>query len=77
MNQQQQKQDASRLFDHLIAVHKLKNDAELARKLDVAAPVISKMRKGTIQLGATLTLNIHETFLLPVVQIRELTRAAA
>jgi hypothetical protein len=43
----------------------------------VAAPVISKMRKGTIQLGATLTLNIHETFLLPVVQIRELTRAAA
>jgi hypothetical protein len=76
MNQQQQN-GTHRLFDHLIAVHKLKNDAALARKLDVAAPIISKKRNGIIPLGAALMLNIHETFAMPVADIRNLISGAA
>ena len=68
----QQRSSTYRLFDHLRAVHGIVSDADLARKLDVAPPVISKMRKGAIPLGASLMLNIHETFSTPIAEIRDL-----
>jgi len=39
---------------------RLKNDAALARALDVTAPVISKLRHGRLAFGATLVIRTHE-----------------
>lgn len=37
----------------------LKNDAALARALDVSAAVISKMRHGKLPFGATMVIRAH------------------
>ena len=58
------------LFDKLIAEHDLKNDAGLARALDVAPPVISKHRRRSMPIGDSMILRIHETFDMPVRAIR-------
>lgn len=51
----------------------LKNDAALARALEVAPPVISKIRHGRLPIGASLLIRMHEVF---DVSIRELKRVA-
>jgi len=48
------------LLDEAIKVMELKNDAALAKLLEVAPPVISKIRHGTLHIGATMALCIHE-----------------
>lgn len=48
------------LFDALMKRHKLKNDAALARFLDVPPPVISKQRNEIVSVGPTSIINIHE-----------------
>lgn len=63
------------LFNTVIAENALKNDAALSRALKVAPPVISKLRHGTLRLGPTMILAIHETFGVPVTRIRELAAA--
>lgn len=60
----------NRLLNHLIADRRLKNDAALARALGRAAPVISKLRAGALQLGATLLLVIHEEFGISVADLK-------
>ena len=50
-----------------------KNDAALARALEVAPPVISKIRHGRLPVGASLLIRMHEVF---DVSIRELKRIA-
>lgn len=50
----------SRLLDRLIEVMGLKNDASLARVLEVAPPVISKIRHGRLDIGPTLLIGAHE-----------------
>lgn len=77
MQQTQQKDASGQLFDHLIRVESLKNDAELARRLKVAPPVLSKIRHGRLPVGPTLIINIHETFGLPVATIRDLMAVTA
>lgn len=59
------------LIDHLIAKNRLKNDAELARGLKVAPPVISKIRHLKLPVGPTMILNIHETYGMPIGDIRK------
>ena len=49
-----------------------KTDAALARALKVAAPVISKIRHGTLSVGAAIVLRIHELEKMPVADIRKL-----
>ncbi|WP_317201462.1 hypothetical protein [Janthinobacterium sp.] len=65
------------LFNSVIAAHGLKNDAGLARALKVAPPVISKQRHGQLSIGATMVLNIHMTFHIPVADILAVTREPA
>ncbi|MDL2355376.1 MAG: hypothetical protein QFF03_08975 [Pseudomonadota bacterium] len=48
------------LLDALIAKLHLKNDAALSRALEVAPPVISKIRHRTLPIGATILLRMHE-----------------
>jgi hypothetical protein len=54
------KYDPNRLLDHLIDVLDLKNDAALARVLEVAPPVISKIRHFRLAIGPSLLIRMHE-----------------
>jgi hypothetical protein len=61
------------LFDAILKAHNLKNDAELSRRMQVPPPVISKVRRARVTLGASLMIRIHETFGLPISEIRSLS----
>lgn len=61
-----------KLFDEVIKQLKLRNDAQLARMLEVAPPVISKMRHKRLPVGASMIIRIHECTLLSVREIRDL-----
>ncbi len=52
--------DPSHLLDTLRERMKLKNDAALSRALEVAPPVISKIRPRTLPVGASLLIRRHE-----------------
>ncbi|MCW2905183.1 MAG: hypothetical protein JWO67_7448 [Streptosporangiaceae bacterium] len=49
-----------KVLDAIIAKLNLKNDAALSRALEVAPPVISKIRHRTLPIGATILLRMHE-----------------
>jgi plasmid maintenance system antidote protein VapI len=61
-----------KLLDAVKERYSVKNDAELSRKLDVPPPTISKIRSGKVNVSADMILRIHETFDMPVKEIREL-----
>jgi hypothetical protein len=50
----------NRLLDTLIENLRLKNDAALSRALEVAPPVISKIRHHRLPVGASLLIRMHE-----------------
>jgi plasmid maintenance system antidote protein VapI len=54
-------QAANNMFDEAIRQLKLKNDAALSRALEVAPPMISKIRHGHIRLGSSMIIRLHET----------------
>lgn len=68
----QQSYDPNRLLDALIERLNLKNDAALARKLEVAPPVISKIRHGRLPVGASMLIRMHEETNLNIKELREL-----
>lgn len=47
-----------------------RNDAQLARGLEVAPPVISKIRHSRLPVGALLIIKIHETTGMAVADIK-------
>lgn len=55
-------------------MHKLglKNDAQLSRALEVAPPVISKIRHYTLPIGATILLRMHEVSDISIRELRAL-----
>ena len=59
------------LIDHLLAVYKIKNDASLARRLDLKPSAISKIRSGMMSVNPTFILAAHERLGIPVAQIRK------
>ena len=60
------------LLDELIKRLNLKNDAALARLLEVAPPVISKIRHHTLPIGATILIRMHEISELSIRDLREM-----
>lgn len=50
----------NKLFDALIKELCLKNDAALSRALEVAPPIVSKVRHGKLSVGDSLLIRIHE-----------------
>jgi hypothetical protein len=60
------------LFDTLLEKLDLKSFAALARVLDVAQPVISKMRHGQLEIGPTMLISMHEESGLSVKELRAL-----
>jgi len=51
---------ANSLLDDTISTLGLKNDAALSRKLEVAPPVISKIRHGRLAIGDSMLIRLHE-----------------
>ena len=66
----------NRLLDTLIEKLHLKNDAELCRVLEVQPPIISKIRHGKLNVGATILLRMHEKSNIPIRELKQLTSAA-
>lgn len=64
--------DPNRLLDTLIEKMGLKNDAALARALEVAPPVISKIRHKRLPVGASLLIRMHEVSELSIHDLRVL-----
>lgn len=64
--------DPNALMDTLIEKLQLKNDAALARELEVAPPVISKIRHRTLRVGATMLIRMHEASALTISELRNL-----
>lgn len=63
------------LLDTLLERLQLKNDAALSRELGLAPPRISKVRRRHIAANAELVLRIHETFDIPIAELRALVQA--
>ncbi|MGI4846910.1 MAG: hypothetical protein ACRYGK_02055, partial [Janthinobacterium lividum] len=60
------------LLDVLIDMMDLKNDAALSRALDVAPPVISKIRHRRLPVGAALLIRMHEVTAMSIKDLRSL-----
>ncbi len=64
--------DPNHLLDVLIEKLHLKNDAALSRMLEVAPPVISKIRHRRLPVGASMLIRMHEESGLSVRELRVL-----
>jgi hypothetical protein len=64
--------DPNRVLDAIINKLRLKNDAALSRVLEVAPPVISKIRHNTLPIGATILLRMHEVSDFSIRELRAL-----
>lgn len=64
--------DPNILLDALIDKLNLKNDAALSRLLEVAPPVISKLRHGALPIGPTMLIRMHEVSEMNIRDMREL-----
>lgn len=58
------------LLQDVMEENRIKNYAELSRKLGCAPPVISKHINGELRIGDNMILRLHETFGVPVARIR-------
>lgn len=61
----------NQLLDTIMEKLGLKNDAALSRALEVAPPVISKIRRHRIPVGATMMIRIHDVAALSLDEIRD------
>ena len=59
-------------MNELIRSKRLKNDAALSRLLQVAPPVISKIRHRRLPVGASILIRMHEVSNLPIRELRDL-----
>ena len=64
--------DPDNLLTSLIHMLKLKNDAALSRALEVAPPVISKIRHRRLPVGASMLIRMHEVSDLSIKDLRSL-----
>ncbi|RJG04041.1 hypothetical protein [Noviherbaspirillum sedimenti] len=64
--------DPNHLLDSLLEKLHLKNDAALSRALEVAPPVISKIRHRRLPVGASLLIRMHEVSDLSIRELRSL-----
>lgn len=68
----QESYNPNHLLDILLGKMQLKNDAALSRMLEVAPPVISKIRHNTLPIGATILLRMHEVSDYSIRELRAL-----
>lgn len=58
------------MLDSMIVALKLKNDAALARTMDVAPPIVSKLRAGVLPFGPVYIIRCHELTGWPIADIK-------
>lgn len=68
----QESYNPNHLLDFLLEKMALKNDAALSRKLEVAPPVISKIRHRRLPIGASLLIRMHEVTGMSIRDLRDL-----
>lgn len=68
----QETYNPNRLLDELIQRLSLKNDAALARTLEIAPPVISKIRHLRLPVGPSMLIRMHEESGLSIRELRDL-----
>ncbi|RJG01912.1 hypothetical protein [Noviherbaspirillum sedimenti] len=68
----QESYNPNHLLDFLLEKMALKNDAALSRKLEVAPPVISKIRHRRLPIGASLLIRMHEVTGMTIRDLRDL-----
>ncbi|OGB23441.1 MAG: hypothetical protein A3I66_01910 [Burkholderiales bacterium RIFCSPLOWO2_02_FULL_57_36] len=68
----QESYNPNHLLDVLIEKLNLKNDAALCRALEVAPPVISKIRHRSLPVGASMLIRMHEVSQMSVRELRDL-----
>lgn len=71
-NLEQRQYDPNYLLDTLIQKLGIKNDAALSRALEVAPPVISKIRHNRLPVGASLLIRMHEVSEMSIRELRQL-----
>lgn len=64
--------DPDNLLSTLISKLNLKNDAALSRALEVAPPMISKIRHRRLPVAASLLIRMHEISRLSIRELRAL-----
>jgi len=64
--------DPNHLLDAMLQRLQLKNDAALSRALEVAPPVISKIRHRRLPVGASMLIRMHEVSKFSVAELRDL-----
>lgn len=62
--------DPAKLLDLLLEKLVLKNDAALSHVLEVAPPVISKIRHRRLPVGASILIRMHDISNLSVAELR-------
>lgn len=60
------------LFDSTIARLRLRNDRDLSRQLQVAAPLLRKMRLRQLPISGVVLLRIHEITGISLPELRQL-----
>jgi hypothetical protein len=68
----QESYNPNHLLDILLGKMQLKNDAALSRLLEVAPPVISKIRHHRLPVGASLLIRMHEVTGMSIRDLRDL-----
>ena len=64
--------DPDHLLDTLLKHLDLKNDKALAARLDISAPVISKIRHRILPIGSTILIRMHEISDISIKELRAL-----
>lgn len=60
------------LLDELIVLLGLKNDAALAKALEISPVIVSKVRSQKLEVSAGILLRMHDVVGLPVDELRSL-----
>lgn len=71
-NMKSNKENSNRLLDAVMTKLNLRNDAALSRTLEVAPPVISKIRHGHLPVGASMLIRMHEETGYSIRELRDL-----
>ena len=61
-----------KLLAELQSRFEIKNDRQLAAKLNLSTPVMSRIRNGKSAVSADVMIRIHEVLGLPIAEIKEL-----
>lgn len=61
-----------KLLDELQSRFEIKNDRQLAARLELSTPVISRIRNGKSAVSADVMIRIHEVLGLPIAEIKGL-----